>query len=82
MKQTITKILIIFASLVLALIICEVGLRLFGIGYPDFFDYDPYVGSKLRPGITGYFLKEGATSASTRMACGTGSTPSNTRRIP
>jgi hypothetical protein len=59
MKQKITKIIIIVASLVLALIICEAGLRLLGIGYPDFFDYDPYLGSKLRPGITGYYLKEG-----------------------
>jgi len=59
LKHAINKALLIFASLVIALIICEAGLRLFGIGYPDFFDYDPYVGSKLRPGITGYYLKEG-----------------------
>jgi hypothetical protein len=59
LKPSINKALLIVASLVLALIICEVGLRLLGIGYPDFFDYDPYVGSKLRPGIQGYFLKEG-----------------------
>ena len=57
--QKITKALLVFTSLVIALIICEAGLRLLGIGYPDFFDYDPYVGSKLRPGIKGYFLKEG-----------------------
>jgi len=47
------------ASIVLALIVCEAGLRLLGIGYPDFYDYDPFLGSKLRPGIRGYFLKEG-----------------------
>ncbi len=34
-------------------------MRLLGIGYPDFYDYDPFLGSKLRPGISGYFLKEG-----------------------
>ena len=47
------------ASFVLALIVCEAGLRLLGIGYPDFYDYDPFLGSKLRPGIRGHFLKEG-----------------------
>jgi hypothetical protein len=59
LKPIINKALLIVASLVIALIICEVGLRLLGISYPDFFDYDPYLGSKLRPGITGYFLTEG-----------------------
>ena len=59
MKPSINKALLIVASLVIALIICEVGLRLLGIGYPDFFDYDPYVGSHLRPGVSGYYLKEG-----------------------
>lgn len=46
-------------SLVIALILCEAGLRLLGVEYPDFFDYDPLLGSKLRPGIKGYYLKEG-----------------------
>ena len=59
MKHSINKAFLIVASLVLALIICEVGLRFLGIGYPDFFDYDPLVGSKLRPGIKGYYLQEG-----------------------
>jgi hypothetical protein len=63
LKPSISKALLIVASLIIALIICEAGLRLLGISYPDFFDYDPYLGSKLRPG-------------------GTGSTPSNTLRIP
>ena len=34
-------------------------MRLLGISYPDFYDYDPICGSKLRPGVSGYFLKEG-----------------------
>jgi hypothetical protein len=59
MEQGNAKIILSLAGIIIALLICEVGLRLFGIGYPDFFDYDPYVGSKLRPGIQGYFLKEG-----------------------
>jgi hypothetical protein len=43
----------------MALLLCEAGLRLLGIEYPDFFDYDPFLGSKLRSGVRGYFLKEG-----------------------
>ena len=59
MKQKIAKSLVILTSLVFALIICEVGLRLLGVGYPDFFEADPFLGGKLRPGIKGYYLKEG-----------------------
>jgi hypothetical protein len=59
MKPRLSKIFIILASIVTALIICEAGLWLLGIEYPDFYDYDPFLGGKLRPGIRGYFLKEG-----------------------
>jgi hypothetical protein len=59
MKQWLTKALLVLAGIIIALALCEAGLRLLGIEYPDFFDYDPLVGSKLRPGIKGYFLKEG-----------------------
>jgi hypothetical protein len=57
LKPVINKILLIVAGLAIALIICEVGLRLLGIGYPDFNENDPYLGSKLRPGIEGYYLQ-------------------------
>jgi hypothetical protein len=59
LKQGINKALLIFTSLILALLVCEAGLRLLGIQYPEFYDYDPWLGAKLRPGINGYFLKEG-----------------------
>ena len=66
---------------------CEAGLRLLGISYPDFYDYDPFLGSKLRPGIKGYFLKEGAAyvSINFRRPQGPGARPRpppNTLRIP
>lgn len=64
MNPKLSKILIILASIVIALIICEAGLRLLGIGYPDFYDYDPVCGSKLRPGVSGCFLKEGCSYVS------------------
>jgi hypothetical protein len=59
LKQKLSKIFIILTSLAIALIVCEAGLRLLGIEYPDFYENDPFVGSKLRPGIKGHYLKEG-----------------------
>lgn len=49
----------VLTSLVIALAFCEAGLVLLRIDFPDFYDYDPIVGSKLRPRIKGYYLKEG-----------------------
>ena len=68
MKHKITKVLIVLTSLIVALILCEAGLRLLGIEYPYFYDYDPVLGSKLRPGIKGYFLKEGGGYVSINAA--------------
>ena len=31
-----------------------------GIEYPDFYENDPWVGSKMRPGIKGYSHQEGS----------------------
>jgi len=54
-----TKILLILAGLIVGLVFCELGLRCLGFEYPDFYDYDPQFGGKLRPGLKGYWLKEG-----------------------
>jgi hypothetical protein len=59
MSHWLAKILLVPIGLIVALVLCEVGLRLAGIGYPHFFKFDPYVGTGLRPGIKGYWLKEG-----------------------
>jgi len=59
MRQVLGKFLLVVAGVIIALLLCEAGLRLFGIEYPFFYDYDPVVGFKLRPGIKGYYLKEG-----------------------
>ncbi len=42
-----------------ALVLCEAGLGLLGIEYPHFYEFDPVIGTRLRPGIEGYWLKEG-----------------------
>ena len=53
------KILLILAGIIAALVLCEVGLGLLGIEYPHFYEFDPVIGTRLRPGIKGYWLKEG-----------------------
>lgn len=60
MKKHLAKILAALAGLIIALALCEAGLWLLGIGYPDFFDHDPHLGSRLRPGIKGYYFREGS----------------------
>jgi len=59
MRQWLVKGLLALAGIVVALVLCEVGLRLLGIEYPNFYDYDPQLGSKLRSGVKGRWLKEG-----------------------
>jgi hypothetical protein len=59
LRQKITPALIVLTSLVMALLLCEGGLRLLGIEYPHFYDYDPVIGARLRPGMKGYWLHEG-----------------------
>lgn len=53
------KILLVLAGVTLALVMLEGGLRLFHIEYPHFYEYDPFLGARLRPGMQGYWLKEG-----------------------
>jgi hypothetical protein len=53
------KILVALASLIISLVVVELGLRLLGIQYPLFYEYDPYLGNALRPGVKGYCTNEG-----------------------
>lgn len=59
MKPWKTAAFLILAGIICGLILCEAGLRFLGIEYPDFYDYDPQFGGKLRAGMEGYWLKEG-----------------------
>jgi len=47
------------ASLAAALLVCEIGLYLMGIGYPLVYVPDPYCGSRLQPGLSAWFTSEG-----------------------
>lgn len=58
-KQWQMKILTALVGLILSLVAVEAGLRLAGIEYPIFYDYDPYLGNKLQAGTRGYYLDEG-----------------------
>jgi hypothetical protein len=53
------KILLALVGIIIGLVVVEAGLRLMGIEYPLFYDYDPYLGNKLRPGVKGYYVSEG-----------------------
>ena len=59
MKQWQAKILVALVSIIIGLVVVEMGLRILGIQYPLFYDYDPYLGIRLRPGAQGYWITEG-----------------------
>jgi hypothetical protein len=58
-KQWQAKILLALVGILIGLIVVEAGLRIMGIEYPLFYDYDPVLGNRLRPGVTGYWTEEG-----------------------
>jgi hypothetical protein len=59
MRHRQIKALLALAGIIVGLLLCELGLRGLGIGYHNFYDYDPQLGAKLRPGLNGYWLNEG-----------------------
>jgi hypothetical protein len=59
MKRWQAKVFVVVAGIIIGLVLAEAGLRILGIEYPNFYDYDPHLGNKLRAGVKGYFLAEG-----------------------
>jgi hypothetical protein len=53
-------VLILFGILVGA-IFAELGLRVIGFSYPQFYEVDPQLGYALRPNIEGWYRKEGTS---------------------
>jgi lysophospholipase L1-like esterase len=53
------KVLMILVSLVFSLVVAEVGLRVLGYSYPVFYAPDENRGYALRPGMQGWYRKEG-----------------------
>ncbi len=62
-----TKLLVIFASIICALFIAEIALRVAGYTYPIFYTTDTARGYALRPCMRGWYRKEGA--AYVRINC-------------
>jgi hypothetical protein len=53
------KFLLLLGSTLLSLAIIEVGLRIVGYTYPEFYMADMHRGYALRPGMEGWYRKEG-----------------------
>ncbi len=53
------KLLVVFGGVVIGLLIAEVVLRLVGYTYPVFYTTDQERGHSLRPGMEGWYRKEG-----------------------
>ncbi|HEX8706990.1 MAG TPA: SGNH/GDSL hydrolase family protein [Pyrinomonadaceae bacterium] len=58
-KSTRAKFLVIIASTLFGLLIAEVALRAIGYSYPNFYTADAVRGNALRPGVEGWYRKEG-----------------------
>jgi hypothetical protein len=56
-----TKLLVVLTSILFALLICEVALRVVGYTYPVFYTTDEARGYALRPCMRGWYRKESAT---------------------
>jgi hypothetical protein len=59
MKYAKENLLLLSFGILAGLLLAEILLRLLGIGYPCFSHHDLSCGSRLRAGVTGYWLKEG-----------------------
>src|SRR6185295_3778210 len=53
------KLSLIIFGIAIASLIAEVGLRLSGYSYPEFYQLDNSRGYSLRPGMEGWYRKEG-----------------------
>lgn len=53
------NLFLLLFSLVIGLVLAELGLRLAGISYPKFHRFDPERGGSLNPNAEGWFTKEG-----------------------
>ena len=53
------KLLLIAVGLLFGLIIMEIALRIVGYTYPIWYMPDPHVGYALRPGVQGWYTREG-----------------------
>jgi hypothetical protein len=55
------NVALLAASVAVALLLAEVGLRVLGVSYPSFYMDDPELGGRLRPGAEGPWRGEGGS---------------------
>src|SRR6266550_1459256 len=60
-SRFLTKLRLIPSGFLVGLIIAEVSLRLIGYSYPEFYQLDQSRGYCLRPGVEGWYRKEGGS---------------------
>ena len=53
------NLVLMAASILLVLGLCELALRVTGFSYPAFYIYDDHLGARLRPGTEGWYRDEG-----------------------
>ncbi len=85
-KTIVAKLVLILFGIFLGVSIAEIALRIAGYSYPDFFMLDEARGYALRPGMEGWFRKEGESyvrinSDGLRDRQHTKAKPENTLRI-
>jgi hypothetical protein len=80
------RLLLLLCSLLFCLIVIELGLRLAGFSYPEFYSVDSRRGYALRAGVAGWYRKEGEAYVTInddglRDSAHSKAKPSNTFRI-
>src|SRR5690242_412085 len=59
LRRVLGNIVLVALSIVVGLGLVELGLRIAGISYPDFYTYDPKIGSVHAPNMEGWQTLEG-----------------------
>jgi hypothetical protein len=59
LRSAFQSVLLLIASVIVALLLCEAGLRVVGFSYPSFFRPDDRLGLRLRPNAEGWARAEG-----------------------
>lgn len=60
-KRLFPKLLLILTGILIGALIAEIGLRIIGYSYPEFYQVDNSRGFALRPGMEGWYQKEGSS---------------------
>ena len=53
------RLILVLGGLIMGLVVMEVALHIVGYSFPIWYSNDPYTGYSLRPGMTGWYTREG-----------------------